>query len=87
VQFQSPGHLFHDALRQTAKFLDEPDFVHRPRMETMGKWALLMSLETTTASRFFVASAPTVGSKLTRKTSPRLIEAIGYGPLEILIDS
>ena len=40
-----------------------------------------------TAGRVFLASAPTVGSKLTRKTSPRLIEAIGYGPFNVLIDS
>ena len=55
-------------------------------METMGEWALLMSLETTTAGRVFLASAPTVGSKLDQKNVPaRLIGAIGYGPIEILI--
>src|SRR4030042_1802407 len=46
-----------------------------------------MSLETTTAGRVFVASAPTVGSKLTRNTSPRLIKAIGYDSLKFLVGS
>jgi hypothetical protein len=55
-------------------------------METIGEWVLLMSFETTTAGRTLVASAPTAGSKLTRKMSPRLIDSIAYRPFEFPVD-
>src|SRR4030065_2400834 len=45
-----------------------------------------MSFETTTAGRVFLASAPTVGSKLTKKISPRLIETIREDSFELLVD-
>ena len=57
------------------------------QIDMMGEWVLLMSLDTTTAGRVFFASEPTVGSKLTRNTSPRLIEPVANGALEFLVDS
>src|SRR3972149_669900 len=55
-------------------------------METMGEYSLLTLLETTTAEWTFFASAPTVGSKLTQKISPCLIDSVGNGSLQIGID-
>ena len=56
-------------------------------IETIGEWVLLISLETTRAGRVLWASAPTVGSKLTQNTSPRLIETVIYSTLKLLVNS